>query len=286
MAAPRKKVQNGVMLADRPAGRPAHPGLRPLLKGGRFLLDALLPARCFGCGLVVPAQSALCAACWSGLTFLGEPCCTRCGLPFPFDQGKGALCPSCLREPPLFDSARAAVLYDAASRPLILAFKHGDRVEAARPFARWMQVAGWSSLERAELILPVPLHRWRLFRRRFNQSALLAQALAQESGLPVALDLLRRVKATASQGRLSRQARRRNLAGAFALAPGAAERLEGRHLLLVDDVMTSGATLDEASKVLRRARPTKIDVLTLARVLRETQYDREATEESGTYGAS
>ncbi len=257
---------------------------RPLRRSGRFLLDAILPLRCFGCGLVVPAESALCAACWSGLTFLSEPCCAQCGLPFPHDQGPKALCGACHSDPPRFDRARAALLYDDASRPLILAFKHGDRTEAALPFARWMQVAGGTLLEEADLILPIPLNRWRLFHRRFNQAALLAQSLSQESGVPVALDLLRRIRATPSQGRRSREARRRNVAGAFAVAPGAAAQIEGRRLLLIDDVMTSGATLDEASKVLRRAKPQKISVLTLARVLRATPYDGNVEEEFSAHG--
>lgn len=246
--------------------------LKPVTGAARLLLDAVLPPRCFACGEVVPAQAALCAACWSDLNFLGEPCCRICGLPFPFDQGAKALCPACAKERPAFDRARAALMYDEASRRLILPFKHGDRIEAARPFARWLQVAGWKSLERAELILPVPLHRWRLLKRRYNQAGLLAQALSRECGLPVAVDLLRRIRATPTQGRRSREARRRNVAGAFALAPGAAKVLEGRRLVLVDDVMTSGATLDAVAKVLRRAKPKSIDVLTLARVLRETPY--------------
>ncbi|MBC6417003.1 MAG: ComF family protein [Rhodospirillales bacterium] len=245
---------------------------RTLAAAGRFLLDAVLPLRCLGCGAVVSAESALCAACWSGLTFLGEPCCTCCGLPFPFDQGTESFCPACVQEPPSYDRARAAVLYDDASRRLILAFKHGDRPEAATSFARWMQVAGWRALESAEIILPVPLHPWRLFKRRYNQAALLAQALGAESGLAVDLDLLRRTRATPVQGHLSRVARQRNVAGAFGLAPGAENRIQGRHLLLVDDVMTSGATLNEVAKVLRRGGAENIDVLTLARVLRETPY--------------
>ncbi|MEQ8651165.1 MAG: ComF family protein [Kiloniellales bacterium] len=253
-------------------------------RSGRFLLDAILPLRCFGCGVVVPAESSLCAACWSGLTFLSEPCCACCGLPFPFNQGRKALCAACVSKPPRFDQARAALLYDEASRPLILAFKHGDRIEAAKPFARWMQVAGWSLLEEADLIVPVPLNRWRLFRRRFNQAALLAQALARETGVPPALDLLHRVRATPSQGRRSREARKRNVAGAFALAPGAAERIAGQRLLLIDDVMTSGATLDEASKVLRRGKPKKVTVLTLARVLRETPYVFPEEEDTSAHG--
>ncbi|GAB5470064.1 MAG: ComF family protein [Rhodospirillales bacterium] len=240
---------------------------------GHLLLDTVLPPRCFACGQVVPADAALCAACWSQLTFLGEPCCACCGLPFAFDQGADTRCPDCLRAPPSFDRARAALLYDDASRRLILPFKHGDRIEAAKPFARWLQVAGWRTLESADLLLPVPLHRWRLFRRRYNQAALLARRLGDESGVAVALDLLRRTRATPSQGRRSRAARQRNVAGAFALAPGAAARLADRRLVLIDDVMTSGATLDEAAKVLRRAKPRSIDVLTLARVLRESPYD-------------
>ncbi len=284
MAGRCRKVQIGVVTeADSKQSLLAR-RLRPLANSGRFLLDAILPLRCFGCGTVVPAQSSLCAGCWSGLTFLGEPCCASCGLPFPFDHGANALCAACMREAPLFDSARAALLYDEAIRPLILAFKHGDRTEAARPFARWMQMAGWSFLKQADLILPVPLHRRRLFHRRYNQSALLAQALACESGLALGLDLLRRVRATPSQGRRSRQARQRNVAGAFALAPGVAGQLQDRRLLLIDDVMTSGATLDEASKVLRRAKPKKILVLTLARVLRETPYGEGDAEESSGHG--
>ena len=246
--------------------------LRHLRRAGRLLLDAVLPPRCLGCGQVVPTEAALCAACWSGLTFLGEPCCDCCGLPFGHDQGPRVLCPGCASRRPAYDRARAALLYDDASRRLILAFKHADRTEAARAFGRWLQVAAWRGLEEAELILPIPLHRWRLFRRRYNQAALLAQALGRESGLPVAVDLLRRARATPSQGHRSREARRRNVAGAFVLAPQAAARLAGRHLLLVDDVMTSGATIEEAAKVLRRAKPRSIEVVTLARVLREAPY--------------
>ncbi|MEO1192712.1 MAG: ComF family protein [Pseudomonadota bacterium] len=244
-----------------------------LARAGRFLLDTLLPPRCFSCGVVVPSDAALCSSCWSALTFLGEPCCESCGLPFPYDQGPGARCAACLADPPGYSRARAALLYDEASRRLILPFKHGDRLEAARPFALWMKTAGWRSLETADLLVPIPLHRWRLWRRRYNQAALLAQALSRETGVPVALSALHRVKATASQGRLSRSARKRNLAGAFALAPGAEAQLAGRRLLLIDDVMTSGATLDAAAAVLSRAKPQSLEVLTLARVLRETPYD-------------
>lgn len=238
----------------------------------RAALDGLLPPRCLACGTVVERSGALCAGCWHDVRFLGAPLCAACGLPFDYDGGAGpdetTLCGACAREAPAFDRARAVLAYDDASRRLVLGFKHGDRTEATPAFAAWMARAGAELLDAVDLILPVPLHRRRLFTRRYNQAALIAHALGRRCGKAVRTDLLLRRRHTPSQGRLSAAARRDNVAGAFALAVGAAKTLEGRRVLLVDDVYTTGATVTACSKVLRRGGVAGVDVLVLARALR------------------
>lgn len=244
------------------------PGLATLpRRAGRGLVDLVLPPRCLGCGALVADQGALCAACWQALTFLGEPACACCGLPFAHDQGAGARCAACLAAPPAFDRARALWRYDEGSKGLILAFKHADRTDAAPALARWLARAGQALLPDCDLVAPVPLHWRRLFRRRYNQAALLATALGRQAGRPVAPDLLRRRRDTPSQGHLSRGARQRNVAGAFAVAPRWRDRLAGRRVLLVDDVLTTGATVEAAAAALTRAGAAGVDVLTLARVV-------------------
>lgn len=237
----------------------------------RIALNALLPPRCLSCGAGVAATGSLCAACWGGLTFLAPPLCAACGFPFDYDLGPAALCAGCSREPPAYDRARAVLRYDEASRGLLLRFKHGDRTEGAPAYGQWLSRAGAELIDAAEAVLPVPLHRWRLFSRRYNQSALLAQALGRASGLPVLPDALRRTRNTPSQGRLSIAARQRNVAGAFAVDPRARARLEGRRVLLVDDVLTTGATVEACARSLKRAGAAGVDVLTLARVVRPQQ---------------
>ncbi len=234
---------------------------------GRVVLDAVLPPRCLGCGVVVDAPGALCAGCWRELNFIAVPHCACCGLPFDYDAGDGALCGACSRAPPVFARARAALTYDDASRRLIIAFKHGDETHAARPFGRWVAAAAGPLLRDADLVAPVPLHRRRLFRRRYNQAALLAQAVAEAGGVAAVLDLLVRRRPTPSQGGRSRAGRLANVRGAFAVAPRHARRLDGRRVLLVDDVMTTGATADACAKALVRAGAAAVDVLTLARVV-------------------
>ncbi|MDX9862676.1 MAG: ComF family protein [Rhodospirillales bacterium] len=230
------------------------------------LLDVLLPHRCLGCGAIVDAPGVLCAGCWDEITFAGPPCCEACGLPFAYDAGAGTLCGECAAHPPPFRRARAAMIYGPASRRLILGFKHGDRTEAAVAFARWMVRAGADLIAESDLIAPVPLHWTRLFARRFNQAALLAHAIGRETGLEVAPDVLVRRRRTPSQGHLGRRARRRNVAGAFAVPPGRAGRVAGRRVLLIDDVMTTGATLAACARALGRAGAATVDALTLARV--------------------
>lgn len=238
-----------------------------LLQLGRHTLDLALPPRCLSCGAAVDAQGTLCARCWSGLTFLGPPWCRCCGLPFDLESEAGSLCGACIATPPAFDQARAAVAYDDASKRLILGFKHGDRLHGARPFAAWMLRVAETGADGASLVAPVPLHRWRLWRRRYNQSALLAAWIGRLAGVPVVNDLMVRTRPTRSQGGLTRAGRQRNVRGALAIRPRRAALVEDAHVVLVDDVLTTGATVGEAARVLRRAGAARVDVLTLARVL-------------------
>ena len=234
----------------------------------QLALNAVLPPRCLTCGVLVERSGALCAACWAEVAFIAPPYCACCGLPFEYDLGPEALCGECTREPPPYTRARAVMRYTEMSRRLVLAFKHGDRTEGAPAFGAWLARAGAELLAEADVIAPVPLHRWRLLSRRYNQAALLAQALGRETGLPVAADLLLRRRHTASQGRLSVAARRRNVAGAFAVKPARQADLAGRHVLLVDDVLTTGATAAACARTLRRGGAAAVSVLVLARVVR------------------
>lgn len=234
---------------------------------GRRALDAVLPPLCLSCGAIVAEPGALCSACWSRLRFLTAPLCHACGHPFELDPGGDgpALCGRCVAEPPPWARARAVLCYDDCSKPLLLRFKHADRVEGAPAFGRWLARAGAEVLADADLLVPVPLHRWRLLARRYNQAALLALAVAGESGLDCAVDGLRRRRQTPPQGHLGREERRRNVRGAFTIGPGLT--VTGKRVVLVDDVLTTGATLGECSRVLLDHGAARVDVLTLGRVV-------------------
>lgn len=239
---------------------------------GRRALDALLPARCLACGAIVDEPGALCAPCWGRLAFIAPPLCARCGLAFELppqtgDSTGAVECAACAADPPVYARARAALNYDDQVKSLVLRFKHADATHAGPGFARWMARAGGALLAECDLIAPVPLHRWRLLWRRYNQAALLAHALGRLSGKAVAPDLLVRKRATPSQGHLNPAQRRANVAGAFALRAAAAA-VAGKRVLLVDDVLTTGATAEECAKVLLRSGAAAVDILTLARVNR------------------
>ena len=243
--------------------------MRPrLARYGTALLDALLPPVCLTCDSPVEAQGALCGGCWRGLHLLTAPFCLRCGVPFLHagQAGAGGLCPSCRERPPPYEAARAAFRYDEGARRLILPFKHADRIELAGPLAARMARAGAELLARADLLVAVPLHWRRLASRRYNQAALLARRLAAGARLPCIPDLLRRPRATGSLDHLGAAERAVVLAGAFAVAPRAAGRITGRRVLLVDDVMTSGATAEACARVLLAAGAGAVDVLAAARV--------------------
>ncbi len=238
-------------------------GLRAL----RWTMDVLLPPRCVSCGDPVSGHVQLCAPCWAGLTFIEKPLCDVSGIPFPFDPGPDALSAEVLARRPAYTRARGALRYDAASGRLVSRLKYGDRLEAVPLFARWMARAGAGLLREADLIVPVPLHPSRLFRRRFNQSADLARALSRITGISCVPDLLIRTRATRAQVGLSASARRRNVAGAFALTPGYGEKVQEKKVVLVDDVLTTGATVEACAKRLVAEGAVSVDVLTLARVV-------------------
>jgi ComF family protein len=232
-------------------------------------LGLLLPPRCVGCGESVGRQGELCADCWSGLRFLQPPWCRLCGLPLPHAAAGAPLCGACAQAEPKYDRARAALAYDEASRRLVIAFKHGDRLAGVPAFARWMTAAGAELLADADILAPVPLHRWRLLWRGYNQSAVLGSRIARLAGRSWRPDLLQRRRATASQQGLSARQRQDNVtSAAFNVRPRHLARLDGAKVLLIDDVLTTGATLSACAMVLRRHGAARVDALALARVVR------------------
>lgn len=239
---------------------------------GRLMLDAVLPPLCLGCGEIVEASGALCAGCWQGFSFIAQPQCACCGDPFAEHLGDEALCAGCLARRPRFRRARAALAYDTQSRRLVLPFKHGDRTDIARACGGWMARAGAELLAEADLIAPVPLHWRRLLTRRYNQALLLAHATTRvapgHAASRLAPDLLRRRRWTGSQAGLKAKERRRNVREAFDIHPRWAAGLAGKTVVLVDDVLTTGATAEACARVLQRGGARHVDVLTLARVVR------------------
>ncbi len=231
------------------------------------VLDALLPPRCLACTAAVDIPGRLCPTCWAAVDFIAAPHCATCGLPFAYDEGDDAVCGGCAAETPAFDRAHAVLRYNGVARSLVLGFKHGDRTHAAPAFANWIGRGGEALLDSADLVTPVPLHRWRLFTRRYNQSGLLAHEIARAWGLDFSPDLLCRTRPTPSQGGFNRRERFLNVRGAFKLRPG--HTVEGRRVILVGDVMTTGATANACARALKRAGAESIDVLTLARVVPE-----------------
>lgn len=231
------------------------------------LLDGLLPPRCPACAIRTGSHGGLCPACWRGLALIERPFCERLGVPFAYDHGPGMLSAEAVASPPAFGRARSAARYDGVAVDLVHRLKYQDRVELAPLLARLMTAAGRDLLAEADLLVPVPLHRARLWRRRFNQSALLAREIARMSGMasdPLALVRHRR---TGQQVGLSRTQRARNVEAAFSVPEEARGRLRHRRLVLVDDVLTSGATVEAASRALLRAGAGSVDVLTFARVI-------------------
>ncbi|HEX3754095.1 MAG TPA: ComF family protein [Rhizomicrobium sp.] len=234
-------------------------------------LDLVFPPLCQVCRAPVGAGGGVCATCWSTITFLDSPACACCGIPFPVELGEAeSLCAACHGRRPAFDTARAILAYDEHSRVAVLALKHADRLDLVPGFARWLARVGKPALADSDLIVPVPLHPWRLWRRRYNQSAELARRLARDGNLPADPFALVRTRSTPSQGAMaSARARRRNVLAAFKVPEAA--RVAGRRILLIDDVLTTGATAESCARALKRAGAVKVHVLALARVVRAAE---------------
>jgi ComF family protein len=247
-------------------------GLHLLREFWRSTIDFVAPPRCLICHQPVAEPAGLCVLCWAGLKQIDDPVCNVMGTPFAYDQGEGSVSAAAVAEPPAWDRARAAVAYDEAARPIVHALKYRDIQEAGLLMARMMGRAGRTLLADADMIVPVPLHRWRLWWRRFNQSAYLAQHLAEAAGKSYRPDLLQRVGATRSQVGLDHEARRKNVRRAFRLPAEGAGEVAGRRVLLVDDVMTTGATAGACAEALKAAGAAKVDVLTFALVLEPKQF--------------
>ena len=265
-------MTQGARLGLAPAMDVGRPALGWFRRAVSAALDAVLPPQCLACGVLTQTPGALCAVCWAKIVWLAPPMCACCGTHFEFDPAPRAtesvLCAPCLAERPSFERARAVFRYDEASRNLVLAFKHADRTHGAPAFGQWLARAGAELLAEADIVTPVPLHWTRLAWRRYNQSALLAHQVAQASGVPCIPDLLRRVRRTPTQGERGRAARRRNVRRAFAVSQRHGEGLAGRRVVLVDDVFTTGATVEECTRVLLENGAASVAVLALARVVR------------------
>jgi ComF family protein len=231
----------------------------------RFALDLALPRLCAVCREPVDGQG-LCPTCWSKLSFISRPYCERLGIPFVYDPGPGILSMQAIAAPPAYHRSRAAVRFDEVSRTLVHALKYGDRLDVAPMMGRWLTHAGREILSEADALVPVPLHWRRGWARRFNQSAMLAASVSAISGVPVASTVLKRVKATAQQVGLSRTERAANIQGAFRVPAEKRGDVRGRRLVVVDDVLTSGATAEGCARALLRGGAVNVDVLVFARV--------------------
>ncbi len=233
-------------------------------------LDFILPPVCIHCHKPIAEQGQLCAPCWQKVHFICAPLCDVTGLPLPYDlQPSGPrnrqVCALALAQPPKYDRARSVALFTDVMRTLVHGLKYGDRREGLHLFGRWLMLAGKDFLNDADLIIPVPLYRVRLWQRRFNQAALLSFELSRMTGIPVNVLALKRNRATRSQVGLTERQRRANVTGAFTLTPQQATLVKGRNIILIDDVLTTGSTVDACSQTLKKAGASRVDVLVLAR---------------------
>ena len=233
------------------------------------IIDTILPPRCALSGEIVDKQGMLSPDMWGRLNFITDPMCLVCGVPFDFDMegnqkgNEQSLCASCIKTPPIYQAARSALIYDDGSRDLILSYKHADQIACVHTFIPWLSRAGAGMLSAADYLIPVPLHRWRLFRRRFNQSALIAQTLGRVVNKPALLDGLERIRATATQGYLSHDERAKNVKRAFRIPAKYKDQLRSKNIVLIDDVYTTGATVQECAKVFLKVGVKRVDVFDL-----------------------
>lgn len=228
-------------------------------------LNLVFPPQCLSCDALVTEHGTLCLECWHQTRFITDPYCAACGLPFDYALGKDALCGECMRERPDYGRARSVFRYDEHSRHLVTRLKYSDQTQLAGIYGAWLERFGRELIAVSDVIIPVPLHYWRFVGRRYNQSALLAKALQKHCKLPVLLDGLKRTRATTPQPGLTRKQRIDNVRGAFAVPEKHHATLKGKNILLIDDVMTTSATVSACTKALLKAGATQVNVLTLAR---------------------
>lgn len=236
-------------------------------------IDFVLPPRCIMTGDIVEEQGMVVPRAWADLNFITSPQCDRCGIPFDFeydheDSEGDTSCAACLQESPIFNKARAALVYDDSSRSLILPFKHGDKMHYVTGFLPWLKLAGSELIDQADIIMPVPLHRWRLLQRRFNQAGVIASFLAKASNKSYLLNGIERIRSTPTQGYMRAKERKKNVKRAFAVPSKYTMDIKDKNILLIDDVFTTGATINECTKVLLKAGAKQVDILTLARVVK------------------
>src|SRR5437868_10680221 len=232
----------------------------------RIALDIALPTLCVSCREPVDGEG-VCAECWAKLSFIAPPFCPRLGIPFVYDPGPELLSMEAIASPPAYQRARAAVRYNDIARTLVHSLKYQDRTDLAPAMGRWMARAGQELLDEADVLVPVPLHWRRGWSRRYNQSGALARVISRQSGVKLATEALRRVRATEQQIGLSRPQRASNVQGAFKVAADRMADIQGRRIILIDDVLTSGATTDACARALLRAKAAQVDVLVFARVV-------------------
>jgi ComF family protein len=231
--------------------------------------DLIVPPCCLACRTRIGSHHLLCPACWRDVNFIRPPLCDVLGVPLPFDTGDRTVSAAALADPPAYDRARAVAHFSGTMRTLVHQLKYADRHDARTLFGRWLAEAARDLQPGPDVIVPVPLSRLRLLLRHFNQAAILALELSRQTGVPMDPMLLRRRRWTRSQVGMTRDERRRNMAGAFAVPRGARDRLAGRGVLLVDDVVTTGATANACARALKRAGAARVDVVALARVTNE-----------------
>jgi ComF family protein len=235
-------------------------------RAARLALDVALPTLCVSCREPVDGEG-VCAACWARLSFIAPPYCPKLGIPFVYDPGPDMLSMEAIADPPAYARARAAVRFDEVARTLVHGLKYQDRTDLAPIMGRWMARAGRELLDGADMLIPVPLHWRRAWHRRFNQSGALGRVIQDASGVKLRGDILARVRATEQQVGLSRAQRASNVQGAFEVSRERRGEVAGRRVILVDDVLTSGATLDACARALLRAKAAQVDVLVFARVV-------------------
>ncbi len=233
------------------------------------ITNIVYPPQCLSCRDLVQSQGALCISCWKNIEFIQDPQCVSCGYPFDFDADNESLCAHCIAKKPLYDRARAVFRYDENSRKIVTRFKYSDKIHACNTYAKWMVKSGEELLEGADFVVPVPLHRRRLMRRYYNQSALLANAIGKITGVKSLPEALIRTKNTKPQASMSYQQRQVNVRSVFTYNPKYSDIIADKVVVLIDDVMTTGATVKYCTKALLKAGAVKVDVLTMARTVKE-----------------